>query len=411
MRMLANRVGKKDRHSMFVSISTRHAAKTDDRARCRQVVFENATLKEGTGTSVRAGVKVCQCKSAHRTEQRARTSTATRCATETPTIEFHERSAWMHGTPLAGSDPRLLEVKRRWRHFFDRGFAVEKHGPEMQHSIRVLLCTNHRIAMEGARVVEDLIIKATTFQISTCIIKVHRGRRVTGHYHRHLRDASAKAPCAQDKKDRRGRKSGRRTTQLPVLGEAHAANIIVEDDRGRLKKGRAEDPFLHPWCTENGQPTLVTSKAKIHSRLREVERLTEDLEAQMGRVLAAVEAPVRAIFGLFDRNAIKVIEQSLDLVRRSANEVGTGIGNSVFDLVAIEFGRDPPEGMIRVLVRPSDGTGELEKVDPANVQRSFASRTKGELIGARLDEVLLFGGPSKRKLLDVKGAVFGIGEG
>ena len=99
------------------------------------------------------------------------------------------------------------------------------------------------------------------------------------------------------------------------------------------------------------------------------------------------------------------------MVGRSANEVGTGVSNSVFDLVAIEFGRDPPEGMIRVLVRPSDGTGELEKVDPANVQRSFASRTKGELIGARLDEVLLLGGPSKRKLLDVKGAVFGIGEG
>ena len=162
--------------------------------------------------------------------------------------------------------------------------------------------------MQGARVVENLIVKATSFQISTCIIKVHRGRRVTGHYHRHLRDASAKAPCAHDEKDRRGRKSGRRTTQLPVLGETHAANIIVEDDRGRLKKGRAEDPFLHPWCTENGQPTLVTNKAKIHSGLREVEGLTENLEAQMGRILAAVEAPVRAIFGLFDRNAIKVIE-------------------------------------------------------------------------------------------------------
>ena len=152
MRMLANRVGKKDRHSMFVSISTRHAAKTGDRARCRQVVFGNATVKEGTGTRVRAGVKVCQCKSAHRIEQRARTSTATRRATETPAIELHERSAWMHGTPLAGSDPGLLEVKRRWRHFFDRGLAVEKHGPEkMQHSIRVLLCTNRLASSSYAR--------------------------------------------------------------------------------------------------------------------------------------------------------------------------------------------------------------------------------------------------------------------
>ena len=173
MRMLAKRVGKKDRHSMFVSISTRHAAKTGDRARCRQVVFGNATVKEGTGTRVRAGVKVCQCKSAHRTEQRARTSTATRRATETPAIELHERSAWMHGTPLAGSDPGLLEVKRRWRHFFDRGLAVEKHGPE-RCSIRSACCSArivwHRIAMEGARVVENLIMKATSFQISTCII-------------------------------------------------------------------------------------------------------------------------------------------------------------------------------------------------------------------------------------------------
>ena len=72
------------------------------------------------------------------------------------------------------------------------------------------------------------------------------------------------------------------------------------------------------------------------------------------------------------------------MVRRSANEVGTGIGNSVFDLVAIEFGRDPPEGMIRVLVRPSDGTGELEKVDPANVCLLYTSPSLRDLSTSRM---------------------------
>ena len=58
-------------------------------------------------------------------------------------------------------------------------------------------------------------------------------------------------------------REGRR--RLAGLGKAHAANIIVEDDRGCLEEGRAEDPILHAWCTENGQPALVINKAIIQA--------------------------------------------------------------------------------------------------------------------------------------------------
>ena len=78
--------------------------------------------------------------------------------------------------------------------------------------------------------------------------------------------------------------------------------------------------------------------------------------------------------------------------------------------MSIKLDRRPPERLVRVLVRPGDKTAQLKGVDLADVERGFAVRTESKLVRARLNEVLLLGGPHKRILLETIHPVFSRGE-
>ena len=199
--------------------------------------------------------------------------------------------------------------------------------------------------------------------------------------------------------------------KLAGFGNAHAACVIVKDDGAELHEGGAKNPVIQAEGATHSQEALVTSVAKVDSMAGECESLTGDGEGQFGRVLAAVAALVGAIGGLLDPDAVELVEDSLDLVVGAGDDVGAGVDDGIFDLISVKEDRGPPEGLVGVLVGPGDGTSELGMVDVADIEGGFAIAAKSELEGARLDGVLLLGGPDEGILLDVESTVFGGGEG
>ena len=199
--------------------------------------------------------------------------------------------------------------------------------------------------------------------------------------------------------------------KLLVLGKAHAANIIVEDNRSNFKKGRAKDPILHAGCAMNRQEALVIIVTEIHGCFREFEGLSCHLEAQLRRVLATVVTLIRSIIRLLNRNAIELLQQRLHFFVRAGNYIRTSVGNSILNLVSIEFDANPPERIIGVLVRPSNETTQLKEVNLANVETGPTIGAESKLIRAGLDKVLLLGGPHKRLLVHAKATVFRMREG
>ena len=95
--------------------------------------------------------------------------------------------------------------------------------------------------------------------------------------------------------------------KLSELSDAHATDIIVQDERAYLEEGRAEDPIIDDFRTNNGECALVTVICLLHGRRREDQLLSEDLEFHSRRVLAVVDAVVGTIIMLLNFNTIQLL--------------------------------------------------------------------------------------------------------
>ena len=199
--------------------------------------------------------------------------------------------------------------------------------------------------------------------------------------------------------------------KLSELSDAHTTDIIVQDERANLEEGRAEDPIIDDFRANNGECALVTVICLLHGRRREDQLLSKDFEFHSRRVLAVVDAVVGTIIMLLNFNTVQLLQKFPDFLVRTRDNGRAGVENSVLNGVPIEFDVGPPEGAVRIFVRPVNKTVQLRKVDIADVETGLAVGTKRKLIRAGLNEVLLLCGPNERVLFHVKEASVGSTKG